>query len=190
MEKRRILILGSDEKGVALPVVLVAMLILLPLAVILAAMVLSWQKQSAEFRDLLGMEFAARAGFEEAIIRLHSERSVQELGVGESTRFLTDDLGGFPVHSKINREADVVLTLGGGVLEELEAERVDLESRGVDPDKRRVRQYRLLKVYLVEVLVSARPTSAGVRLRGVLVKVDDERQLHRAGLVIDRGFFE
>jgi hypothetical protein len=165
------------------------MLILLPLAVILATMVLSWQKQSAEFRDLLGMEFAARAGFEEAVNRLSAEGIMSSLGVGESTRFLIEDVGGFPAHSTISREPDVVLTLGGRVLEGLEAEHADLDARGVDPDRRRVRQYRLLEVYLVEVLVSARPTSAGVRLRGVVIKTDDG-QGQRAGLAIDRGFFE
>jgi hypothetical protein len=189
MEERRIHILGGDEQGVALPVVLIAMLILLPLTVILATMVLSWQKQSAEFRDMLGMEFAARAGFEEAINRLHAESIVTALGRGESTRFEIDDVGGFPVRTQISREPDVVLTLGGKVLEGLEADQADLELTVLDPDMRRVRRYRLLEVYLVEVLVSARPTSAGVRLRGALVKVD-EGLVHQAGLVIDRGFFE
>jgi hypothetical protein len=189
MEKGPLLILGKDERGVALPVVLIAMLILLPLSVILAAMVLSWQKQSAEFRDLLGMEFAARAGFEEAINRLSAEGIVTALGRGESMRFELDDVGGFPVRTKISREPDVVLTLDGGVLEGLEADQADLELTALDPDMRRVRRYRLLEVYLVEVLVSARPTSAGVRLRGVLVKVDAGR-VQQAGLVMDRGFFE
>jgi hypothetical protein len=71
----------------------------------------------------------------------------------------------------------------------LEADQADLELTALDPDMRRVRQYLLLEVYLVEVLVSARPTSAGVRLRGVLVKADGGR-VQQAGLVTDRGFFE
>ena len=175
-----------SEAGSALLVVLVALLLLLPLSLILARMVGMWQRQSAEFRDLMAMEYAAEAGFADATTRLAARQI--DLSPDESRSFAVYDLGGLSASVRVSRQPDVVLALDGSVLEGIEAKKVDLSSVGLDPDLRRVRRFRRLEVYLVEVRVSARPSLADVRLRGVLVRPQGG-QLLQGGVNLDRGFF-
>ena len=145
-----------SERGSALALVLVALMVLLPLTLILSGMVVRWQRQSAAFRDLLGMEFTARAGLEETANRLR-EGSIDFRPDKETTLELTD-LGELPARVRISRAPDAVLAMGGEFLEGVDAKEVDLTSTAIDPDMRKVRLYRRLEVFVVEVLVSGRPT--------------------------------
>ncbi|HXV62723.1 MAG TPA: hypothetical protein VEK15_18635, partial [Vicinamibacteria bacterium] len=58
------------DDGVALVVVLLAITVVLPPTLVLATLAMRWQRQAVDWRDMLEQEFAARAGFEEAINRL------------------------------------------------------------------------------------------------------------------------
>lgn len=177
----------QNEEGSALFVVLIALMVLLPLTLILAGMVLRWQHQSARFRDLTGLEYVARAGWSDAANRV-AGRDVS-LQPSEATSFELYDIGGYTARVRVSRDPDVVLTLNGQVLEGLEASKVDLKQTSLDPDMRRVRRFRLLEVYLVEVRVSARSSLESVRLRGILVR-PDRGELSQTGMVLERGFFE
>ena len=74
------------EKGSALAVVLLMLLVLLPLTLVLGRLVMQWQGQAANFYHMVGLEYAARAGFEDAVSRLGTERirldAIPEKGVG------------------------------------------------------------------------------------------------------------
>ncbi len=174
-----------EEKGSALVIVLAALLILTPLMLILSVMVLKWQQQAAELRDLVEMEYTARAGFLSAANQLHMGNI--DTPVGATTTLELTDLGDLPTKAQISRDPDVVLSLDGQVLEGLDARSIDLEQTAVDPDMRRVRRYRRLEVYLVDILVTERPTIPGVRLRGILIRTDDG-ELRQIGLRVDREF--
>ena len=172
-----------EEKGSALVIVLVALLILTPLMLILSAMVIKWQRQAVELRDLVGMEYAARAGFVSAANQLYIGHIDTQMG-GTTSLELTG-LEDFATKAQIVRDPDVVLTLDGQVLEGLDASRVDLEQTAIDPDLRRVRRFRRLEVYLVDVLVTQRPSIPGVRLQGILIRTDDG-EVRQIGIRIDR----
>jgi hypothetical protein len=161
-------------------------MLFLPLAIILTAMVLSWHRQTIDFRDVLSEELTARSGFELAMLRLGREQL--EIAPGKSSSFPVSGLGGPSGEVRIRRQADTVLSLSGSVLEPAEAAEADLEAIALDPDGRQVRLYMKLEVYLVEVNVSARPSLLGVRLRGVLIRREDGT-VSPAGLDIERGFF-
>lgn len=176
----------ASEKGSALVIVLVAMMLFLPLVIILTAMVLSWQRQSVNFRDLLSHESAARAGFELATLRLG--RAEIEIDQGKSSTFPLSGLGGPGAQVRIRRQADAILSLSGRFLEPEEAAEVDIEAIALDADGRQVRLYMKLEVYLVEVQVLPRPSLVTVRLRGALIRREDGT-VSPVGLDVERGYF-
>ena len=176
-----------SEEGSALTIVLIAVMILLPLSLILTGMILKWQRQSAEFRDGLAMEYTARAGLAEAFNRISAGEF--SLVSGESTDFETKDVGNFPARVRVSRTKDVILSLDGRAVEEPEASSIDLEQTAVDPDLRRVRLYRKLDVYLVEAQVSNKPGWVSVRLKAVLLRPENG-PLRQVGLRIERGHFD
>jgi hypothetical protein len=143
------------EKGSALAVVLIALMVLLPLTLILSGMLVRWQRQSVRFRDLVGMEYTARAGLEEVARRLREGRI--DIQADETTTLESTELEEFRVRAKVARTQDTVLAMNGEFLGEQAAKEVDLTQTAVDPDMRRVRLYRRLEVFVVEVRVSARP---------------------------------
>jgi hypothetical protein len=187
MEKESLGMVIRSQTGSALTIVLIAMLILLPLTLILTGMILKWQRQSAEFRDGLAMEYTARAGLAEAFNRI-SARSFS-LESGKSTGFETEDAGDFVARVRIERKPDVVLSLDGRLLQEPEASDVDLSQTAIDPDLRRVRLYRELEVYLVEARVSSKPGWIGARARAILLH-PDTGPLRQVGLRIEQGYFD
>ena len=166
--------------------VLLMLLLLLPLTLILSRLVLQWQRQAADFYAMTGLEYAARAGFEDAVSRLGTERI--QLRPNESTRFAVEGVGGHTAYVRVSRQADSVVTLDGRVLEGIEAAQAELDQMTVDPDLRRVHLFRKLEVCRVEVTVAGPPSMAGVRLGGVMVRATGGTW-RRAGLRIDRGFF-
>ncbi len=178
--------LTAGERGSALVVVLLMLLLVLPLSLILGRLVMHWQSRAAQFTSFVVQEYVARAGFEDAFKRLGMDQV--KLGLDESTEFQLEGIEGHDVRVKVSREADAVLSLEGRILEGIEATEADLDQIGVDPDLRRVYKFRKLEVCRVEVIVPGPRSLAGVRLWGVVVRAPDGRW-QRAGLRIDRGFF-
>jgi hypothetical protein len=171
------------EEGSALAVVLVALMVLLPLTLILSGMVVRWQKQAAEFRDLLAMEYAARAGLEEVANRIRAGSI--DIQPDKTTDLELTDLGDYGARVRVSRTQDTVLAMSGEFLDEAEATEVDLSQTATDPDMRKVRLYRRLEVFLVEVRVSVRPGLAGIKLWGTLIRSDDGK-LRQAGIQVRR----
>lgn len=178
--------LTPGERGSALVVVLLMLLLILPLSLILGRLVMQWQSRAAQFRSFAEQEYTARAGFEDALRRLGLNEV--KLDPDESTEFPLEGFEPPDVRVKVSREADAVVSLEGRVLEGIEATRADLEQIGVDPDLRRVYKFRKLEVCRVEVIVPGPRSFAGVRLWGVVVRAPNG-PWQRAGLRIDRGFF-
>ncbi len=176
-----------SEEGSALAVVLIALMVLLPLTLILSGMVVRWQRQSVQYRDLLGMEFVARAGLEETARRLREGRI--DIQADETTTLELTGLGEFSVGVRVGRAQDAVLAMNGEFLGEQDAKDVDLTQTATDPDMRKVRLYRRLEMFVVEVRVSAHPTLEEVKLWSVLVRLD-EGELLQAGIQIYRGYFD
>lgn len=176
----------GSERGSTLVVVLLMLLLLLPLTLILGRLVMQWQGGAAQFYRMVELEYAARAGFEEAVARLGSGR--MELGRDRGSEFDVEEIEGPRTHVRVSRQPDAVISLEGRVLGELEAAGTDLTQIGLDPDMRRVRQFQELEVCLVEVTVDGPGSRPGVRLWGVLIRAVGGTW-RRAGLRIDRGFF-
>ena len=178
--------LRRGERGSALVVVLLMLLLVLPMSLILGRLVMQWQGRAAVFYHMVGLEYAVRAGFEDAVSRLGTERI--RLDANASTRFEVEGLEGRTAQVRVSRQPDAVVSLEGRVLEGIEAAQADLDQMAVDPDLRRVHLFRKLEVCLVEVTVAGPPSLAGVRLWGVLVRANGGTW-RRAGLRMDRGFF-
>jgi hypothetical protein len=178
--------LVSSERGVALVVVLVAIVVLLPPTILLSALAIRWQRQTIDLRDGVEEDFAAHAGLEEARNRIAS--TTFGLAPNEATAFVLDELGDVTPSVRIAREEDVVLTLDGGVLEGPAAAKVNLEQTGVDAEGRVVYQYRKLEIYVVEVDVKRRPTLRAVKLEGVIARLPDS-SVQTLGVKTTRGFW-
>ena len=174
------------QAGSALVLVLVALAVLLPLTLILSSMVIAWQRQAVSFRDVIGEEFAARAGLEIACRRL--ARRELGLGAGETVRLEAREPMMPTARIEVRRERDVVLSARGRLLTEAEQGRVDLKATGMDPEGRVVRQYRRIEVYRVEVEVTTRPSLMGARLRAAVVR-DEEGNVIPIGVSLGRGYF-
>jgi hypothetical protein len=173
------------QDGVALVVVLMAIVILLPPTLILATLALRWQRQSIDLRDAFSEELAARAAFGEARGRL-ALGSI-EMEPRESRSFDPQPIERLQTRVRISRSEDIVLTAAGRILEGPTAQGLDVEQTGIDPEGRVVYQYRRLEVYLVEVDVSRRPSLAAVRLYGVLARLP-EGTVRVLGVTLDRRF--
>ena len=165
--------------------VLLAIVVLLPPTVVLMTLALRWQRQAIDYRDTIGSEFAAEAGF---------ERSRLLLATGE-LRLAPHDSSTYPVvvqpevvvRARVVRESNLVLHVDGTILEGPDADGADLELTGVDPDGRVVYQHRKLEIYVVTVDVDRRPTMAGVSLYGVIAKLPDG-SLQTLGVRLSRRF--
>ena len=184
MEKNRVL----NSRGAALIVVLLAIAVLLPPTLVLATLALKWQRHSLDYRrDTISEEFIAHAGFEEARNRVAGDGL--GLAPNEGSAFVVDDLGDLRASVRVAREADIVLTQTGRVLEGVAAERADLELTGVDAEGRVVYQFKKLEIYVVQVDVSRRPTLPAVRVYGVLAKLPGG-SIEILGTSSARGYFE
>jgi len=177
----------SGERGAALIVVLVAIVVMLPPTLVLTSLAIRWQRQALDYRDTVAEEFVAEAGFEEARNRIASP--ALGLSPNEATTFRMQDLSGIDASARIAREADLVLTLDGRILDELAAKKADLELTGTDPEGRVVYRFRKLEIYVVQVDVSRRPTLPAVRLHAVVAKLPDA-SLQILGMSAKRGYFE
>jgi len=173
------------QDGVALVVVLMAIVILLPPTLVLATLALHWQRQSIDFRDTFSEELAARAALGESQGRL-ALGSI-EMEPRESRSFDPQPIEGIQTHVRISRSEDVVLTAAGQILEGIDSQGLDVEQTGTDPEGRVVYQYRRLEIYLVEVDSSRRPSLAPVRLYGILARLP-EGTIRVLGVSLDRRF--
>ena len=176
----------KSERGIALVVVLLAIVVLLPPTILLSALAIRWQRQSIDLRDGVAEEFAAQAGFEEARNRIAS--ATFGLAPNEARSFILEELDELTPDVRVARGEDVVLTLNGRVLSGAAAERADLEQTGTDPEGRVVYQYRKLEVYVVEVEVKTRPTLRAVKLEGVVARLP-AGSLQTLGVKTTRGFW-
>jgi hypothetical protein len=185
MDKKSLGMVMREDKGTALVVVLVALLILTPLMLILSAMVLRWQQQAAELRDVMELEYVARSGWVSAANQLHM-RNI-DIPVGATATLELAELSEFATKAQISRDPDAILSLEGRVLVGLDSRKVDLDATAIDPDYRRVRRFRRLEVYLVDIFITQRPSIPGVRLRGILIRTDDG-EVRQIGLRVDREY--
>jgi hypothetical protein len=176
-----------DEGGAALIVVLLAIVVLLPLTLVLAKFALEWQRQSLDYRDTISEEFGAHAGFEHARDRIAANGLELEPDQGRS--FVVEELAELGIRVRVSREADVVVSHTGSVLDKASAQSADLELTGVDAEGRVVYQFRKLEIYVVRVDVSRRPTLAAVRLYGIVAKLPDDT-VEILGSRLSRGYFD
>ena len=132
--------LTASERGSTLVVVMLMLLLVLPLSLILGRLVMQWQRGAAQFTSFIELEYAARAGFEDALRRLGMNEL--KLGLDELMEFQLEGLEGHGARVRVSREADAVLSLEGRILEGIEATKADLDHIGVDPDLRRVYIFR------------------------------------------------
>ena len=183
MEKSRVL----NSHGVALVVVLLAIAVLLPPTLVLATLALKRQRQSLDYRDTIAEEFIAHAAFEQVRNRVAADGL--GLAPNEGSAFVVDHLGELRASVRVAREADIVLTQTGRILEGVAAKRADLELTGVDGEGRVVYQYKKLEIYVVQVDVSRRPTLPAVRVYGVLAKLPGGA-IEILGTSLTRGYFE
>ena len=68
MEEKRLL--EDSEKGSALLVVLMALLVLLPLALLASVGAFRWQRQASQYRELIRLEFSAQGAYHDAVRQL------------------------------------------------------------------------------------------------------------------------
>ena len=187
MEKDRVLSRTRNERGVALVLVLLAIVVLLPLTLVLSSFAIQWQRQSLDYRDMISEEFAGQSGFEEARNRVAANGL--DLEPNQASTFLVEELAEFGTRVRVSREADIVLSQTGHILDPLAAGDADLALTGVDAEGRVVYQFRKLEIYVVQVDVSRRPSLPAVRLRGVLAKLP-ENTIQTLGSQLTRGYFE
>lgn len=176
-----------NERGAALVIVLVAIVVLLPVTLVLATLAIKWQRQSLDYREAISEEFAAEAGFEQARSRIAADGL--ELEPDQASAFVIEELPNLGVRVRVARESDIVLTQTGRILDSAAAARADLEQTGIDAEGRVVYQFRKLQIYVVRVDVSRRPTLPAVRLYGVVAKLPDDT-IEVLGSRLSRGYFE
>jgi hypothetical protein len=186
-ERARLLSRPDGESGIALVVVLVAIVILLPTTLVLMRFVFQRQQQSMDFRDMTALEFAAEAGFERARLSVADERN--GLSPFEGRSQVLSDYPELHVATRVERQQDIVLTQTGTVVEGIRAGEADLSQTGVDAEGRLVYQNRLLEIYLIRVEVRKRASLAGVRRRGVVARLPDGT-LQTLGASSTRMFLE
>lgn len=180
-------VLSPRERGAALVLVLIALMTLMPLALLLSDFVLRRQRQVNAHQQNLGSQAAVRGALDLAMARLQSGR-IALVGPDQSARFELEEPESRPVRVRVSRQPDAVLTLGGRVLDSEEAADLDLDQLGIDGAGRVVRQYRRLEVYLVEAESPARYPFGAVRLLAVVARPDTENVVC-LGLRYDRGYF-
>lgn len=179
-------VLKRDERGAALVLALITLMALMGLALLLSDLVTMRQRQVNAYQINLAAQYATRGSLELAMARLQS--GLTSLDPGQSASFEVGEDSARPVHVRIARQADAVLSLGGRVLEPEEADKVDVDSMGIDPLGSPVREYRRLEVYLVEAETAARYPFGPVRLLGVVGRLDGGTVVC-LGVRYDRGAF-
>jgi hypothetical protein len=177
-------VLSREERGASLILVLFALSVLMPLALILSDLVLMRQRQVNRHQQNVGGQAAVRGALDLAMARLQSG----QIALG-SARFAEFELEEppRPIHVRVSREPDAVLGLDGRVFDPEEAADLDLDRLGIDPVRGAVRQYRRLEVYTVEAEAPARYPFAAVRLLAVVGRLDEG--VICLGVRYDRGYF-
>jgi len=177
----------KGDRGSALVVVLIAILVMLPPTLLLASMAFRWQRHALDFRDMIDEEFVAHAGFEEARNRLAADG--MGLEPNEGTSFLIRGFEGHTTSARVAREEDIVISQSGLVITGIAASEADLEAAGIDAEGRFVYRYRKLEIYLVQIDVSRRPTLPAIRLYGVIARLPNNT-FETLGVTVKRGYFD
>jgi len=180
-------VLNPSERGVALVLALLTLMALMGLALLLSDLVTMRQRQVNAYQQNLGGQFAVRGALEVAMARLQSGET--SLGPDQTARFELEETSVRPVRVSVSRQADAVLSIAGRVLDPDEAEKVDVDSVGIDRLGSPVREYRRLEVYLVEAESPARYPFTAVRLLAAVGRLEPTTVVC-LGVRYDRGHFQ
>lgn len=175
----------SGERGSALIVVLVALLILTPLALVLSTLSMKYQRDTTTFRDTLRARYAVRGGLDMALGRLRSE---PRMSVGNERGFELTESVPLPVSVRMTREADVVVGLEGKLLRARDVSGLDLGAIGFDAERRQFRRYRPLELYVVQAETPGSLGNPAIRLVASVAKTDDG-ELIVLGTRYDKALF-
>jgi hypothetical protein len=129
MEKADLRMVNARERGAALVLVLLALLVMLPLALILSRLVLIRQRQVSVFRESSAGQFAVRGALAWSMARMRNGHI--SLGHDEATSFEFDELGSRLVEVHISRQPDAILTLDGEVVPPERALGLDTSLKGI-----------------------------------------------------------
>jgi hypothetical protein len=177
---------SRGERGAALILALLTLMALTGLALLLSDLVTLRQRQVNAYQQNLGGQFAVRGALDLAMARLQSTQT--SLDPNQSAHFELEEPAARPVRVSVTRQADAILSIGGRVLDPDEAEKVDVDSVGIDGLGSAVREYRRLEVYLVEAEAPARYPFTAVRLLAVVGRLDNASVVC-LGVRYDRGSF-
>lgn len=155
-----------SERGVALVIVLMAIVVILPPTILLATFAMRWQRQAMDMRDGMEQDYVAEAALEHARNRLTGDEFEIEVDGRRTFR-----VGELDVEGTITRLDDVVVTVEGDILEGLAAKQVNLGLTGVDAEGRTIYQYRKVELFLVEIVLKRRPSLVPATLRAVMARL-------------------
>lgn len=175
----------KGERGAALVLVVVALAVLLPIALVLWRNVFAWQSQTTAFKEAVRRESVLRNAVERAAEQLRT--AAFPLAVDEARRLTIPEISE-PLTVEITRQPDAVVTLDGDVLRGPETRGVNLGQFGIDSRGLVVYQYRKLEIYLVEAESRGESVVPSVRVLGVLGRDPDGRVL-TLGVRADRGYY-
>jgi hypothetical protein len=175
----------TKERGAALVLVVVALAVLLPIALVLWRNVFAWQGQATAFKEAVRRESVLRNAVERAAERLRTRDLA--LAVDEARHITLPEITE-PLTVEITRQPDAVVTLDGDVLRGAETRGVNLGQFGVDNRGAVVYQYRKLEIYLVEAESRGASVVPSVRVLGVLGRDPDGRVM-ALGVRADRGYY-
>lgn len=175
------------ESGSALIVVLVALLVLTPLALLVSTLATSYQRRSSDFRDSLRSRYAVRGGLEIALGRLRTLEP--PIPLGDEQRFELAEADSLPVSVRMRRDSDAAVGIDGRVLRGRELSGVDVGSTGIDGERRVSRRYQPLQLYVVQAEIAGSPSSPGMRLVASVARTEDGEMLV-LGTRYDTALFE
>ncbi len=165
----------KNETGSALIVVLVALLVLTPLALLVSTLATSYQRRTYVFRDSLRSRYALRGGLDIALGRLRTLEP--PLALGSQQRFELAEPDSLAVSVRVDRDSDAAVGIDGRVLRGRELSGVDLASVGIDGERRSARLYQALQLYVVQAETAGSASSPGMRLVASVAKTEDGEML-------------
>ena len=179
--------LRSRESGSALIVVLVALMVLTPLALLLSTLSTSYQRRTTAFRDGLRSRYAVRGALDVALAGLRT--ADPPLTVGNEQRFELAETPALPVTVRVTRDPDSVVGIDGRVLRGRDVAALELGAIGIDGERRQFRRYRPLEVYVVQAETPGSVGNPGIRLVASVARMEDG-ELLILGTRFDTALFQ